>query len=62
LGCRSGQRRKKANRSYAINSRYNQNWLLKKQLLGLLEYQPNITTNELAKVKAKVLIIAGDEG
>jgi len=38
-----------------------QNWFLKKQLLGLLEYQPTITTKALAKIKAKVLIIAGDE-
>lgn len=38
-----------------------QNWNLQKQLLGLLGEQPNIPTSDLSKIKAKVLIIAGDE-
>lgn len=37
------------------------NWNLQKQLIGLLSEQPNIPTNSLSKIKAKVLIIAGDE-
>lgn len=37
------------------------NWNLQKQLLGLLGDQPNIPTEDLSKIKAKVLIIAGDE-
>jgi pimeloyl-ACP methyl ester carboxylesterase len=32
-----------------------------KQLLGLLGDQPNIPIKDLSKIKAKVLIIAGDE-
>jgi pimeloyl-ACP methyl ester carboxylesterase len=38
-----------------------QNWNLQKQLLGLLGEQPNIPTPDLSKIKAQVLIIAGDE-
>lgn len=38
-----------------------QNWNLQKQLLGLLGEQPNIPTSDLSKIKAQVLIIAGDE-
>jgi len=38
-----------------------QNWNVKKQLLGLLGEQPNIPTSDLSKIKAEVLIIAGDE-
>lgn len=37
------------------------NWKLQKQLLGLLDDQPNIPIKELSKIKAKVLIIAADE-
>jgi len=37
------------------------NWNLQKQLLGLLGDQPNIPIKDLSKIKAKVLIIAGDE-
>lgn len=36
-------------------------WKLQKQLLGLLDDQPNIPIKELSKIKAKVLIIAADE-
>lgn len=36
-------------------------WNLKKQLMGLLSEQPNILTKDLSKIKAKVLIIAGDK-
>ncbi len=36
-------------------------WNLGKQLFGLLGNQPNIPINDLSKIKAKVLIIAGDE-
>jgi pimeloyl-ACP methyl ester carboxylesterase len=38
-----------------------QNWNVQKQLLGLLGEQPNIPTSDLLKIKAQVLIIAGDE-
>ena len=38
-----------------------QNWDLQKQLLEILLFQPNITSNDLSKIKAKVLIMAGDE-
>ena len=38
-----------------------ENWNLQKQLAGLLVDQPNIATKDLSKVKAKVLIIAGDK-
>lgn len=38
-----------------------ENWDLQKQLLEILLIQPNIPTEELAKVKAAVLILAGDE-
>ncbi len=38
-----------------------QNWNLQKQLLGLLADQPNIPIKDLSKIKAKVLIMAGDE-
>lgn len=38
-----------------------QNWNLKKQLLGLLGDQPNIPIEDLSLIKAKVLIMAGDE-
>lgn len=38
-----------------------QNWYLQKQLLGLMGDQPNIPIKDLSKIKAKVLIIAGDE-
>lgn len=38
-----------------------ENWNLQKQLAGLLVDQPNIATKDLSKIKAKVLIIAGDK-
>lgn len=38
-----------------------QPWRLGKQVVGLLLNQPNIETNELSKIKAKVLIMAGDK-
>lgn len=38
-----------------------ENWNLQKQLAGLLVDQPNIVTKDLSKIKAKVLIIAGDK-
>lgn len=37
------------------------NWNLKKQLLGLVSDQPKIELEDLSKIKAKVLIMAGDE-
>jgi len=37
-----------------------ENWNLVKQISGLLVNQPNIATKDLSKIKAKVLIIAGD--
>ena len=37
-----------------------ENWNLMKQISGLLVDQPNIATKDLSKIKAKVLIIAGD--
>ena len=37
------------------------NWNLEKQLIGLNADQPNIPTKDLSKIKAKVLIIAGDK-
>ncbi|KAF2339402.1 alpha/beta fold hydrolase [Flavobacterium tistrianum] len=37
-----------------------ENWNLLKQLSGLLVDQPNIPTKDLSKIKAKVLVIAGD--
>jgi len=36
-------------------------WNLRKQHLGLLVNQPNIPTHDLAKIKAYVLIMAGDK-
>ena len=38
-----------------------ENWGLQKQLLGLLADQPNIPIKDLSKIKAKVLVIAGDK-
>lgn len=38
-----------------------QNWILLKQLTGLTVNQPNIQTKDLSKIKAKVLVIAGDK-
>lgn len=38
-----------------------ENWDLQKQLAGLLIYQPTIATKDLSKIKAKVLVIAGDK-
>lgn len=38
-----------------------QNWISQKQLLGLLGEQPNIPSTDLSKIKAQVLVIAGDE-
>ena len=38
-----------------------ENWNVLKQLAGLLVDQPNIATKDLSKIKAKVLIIAGDK-
>lgn len=38
-----------------------ENWNLQKQLAGLLVDQPNIPTKDLAKIKAKVLVMAGDK-
>jgi pimeloyl-ACP methyl ester carboxylesterase len=37
------------------------NWNLGKQLVGLLTDQPNVPIEDLSKITAKVLIIAGDE-
>ena len=37
-----------------------ENWNLLKQISGLLADQPNIAAKDLSKIKAKVLIIAGD--
>ena len=37
------------------------NWELQKQLMGLLLEQPNIPVNDLKKIEAKTLIMAGDE-
>ena len=37
------------------------NWNLHKQIFGLMADQPNIPIEDLSKIKAKVLIIAGDE-
>lgn len=37
------------------------NWKVEKQMLDLLGNQPNIPTKDLSKIKAKVLIMAGDE-
>lgn len=37
-----------------------ENWNLMKQLSGLLAYQPNIAAKDLSRIKAKVLVIAGD--
>lgn len=39
----------------------NANWFLQKQFIGLLADQPNIPIKDLSKIKAKVLVIAGDE-
>jgi len=36
-------------------------WKLGKQVVGLLINQPNIETSELGKIKAKVLVMAGDK-
>ena len=38
-----------------------QNWNLQKQLLEILLFQPNIPITDLGKIKANVLIMAGDE-
>lgn len=38
-----------------------QNWNIQKQLLGLLGEQPSIPASDLSKIRAQVLIIAGDE-
>jgi pimeloyl-ACP methyl ester carboxylesterase len=38
-----------------------QDWHLHKQQLGLMFYQPTISVQDLSKIKAKVLVIAGDE-
>ncbi len=43
------------------NNDKTQNWDLKKQLLGLVGNQPNIPVTDLKKIKAKVLVMAGDE-
>jgi len=37
-----------------------ENWGLMKQISGLLVDQPSIATKDLSKIKAKVLVIAGD--
>lgn len=37
-----------------------ENWNLVKQISGLLVDQPNIVKKDLSKIKAKVLVIAGD--
>ncbi|WP_281634449.1 alpha/beta fold hydrolase [Flavobacterium luteolum] len=37
-----------------------ENWNLLKQISGLLADQPNIVAKDLSKIKAKVLVIAGD--
>lgn len=44
-----------------INNDTTQDWKLHKQLVGLLMNQPNIPTNDLSKINAKVLIVAGDK-
>ncbi len=38
-----------------------QNWILLKQHLGQMAYQPNISKSDLSKIKVPVLIIAGDK-
>lgn len=38
-----------------------ENWDLGKQLAGLLLNQPNIPAKDLSKIKAKVLVMAGDK-
>jgi pimeloyl-ACP methyl ester carboxylesterase len=38
-----------------------ENWNLQKQLSGLLAEQPSILTKDLSKIKAKVLVMAGDK-
>ncbi|NQU87197.1 MAG: alpha/beta hydrolase [Mariniphaga sp.] len=38
-----------------------QKWILLKQHLGLMAYQPNISKSDLSKIKVPVLIIAGDK-
>jgi pimeloyl-ACP methyl ester carboxylesterase len=37
-----------------------ENWSLRKQISGLLVDQPSIATKDLSKIKAKLLVIAGD--
>ncbi|KAF2082633.1 alpha/beta fold hydrolase [Flavobacterium sharifuzzamanii] len=37
-----------------------ENWNLLKQISGLLADQPNIVAKDLSKIKAKVLVVAGD--
>jgi pimeloyl-ACP methyl ester carboxylesterase len=37
-----------------------ENWSIMKQLCGLLADQPNIAAKDLSKIKAKVLVVAGD--
>lgn len=38
-----------------------QPWKLGKQVIGLLVHQPTIEPNELSKINAKVLVVAGDK-
>lgn len=38
-----------------------QDWKVEKQMLGLLGDQPSIPTKDLSKIKARVLVMAGDE-
>ncbi|WP_433834637.1 alpha/beta fold hydrolase [Flavobacterium anhuiense] len=38
-----------------------ENWLLLKQLTGLVVDQPNIPAKDLSKIKAKVLVVGGDK-
>ena len=44
-----------------FNVDYIENWILLKQHLGLLAYQPSISKSDLSKIKVPVLIIAGDK-
>jgi len=51
----------KKTKSKILQNDTTQNWDLQKQLTEILLTQPNIPTKDLSKIKAKVLIMAGDE-
>lgn len=51
----------KKTKSKILQKDTTQNWDLQKQLTEILLTQPNIPTKDLSKIKAKVLIMAGDE-